>query len=220
MSVDLRLYALVDPDRSGGRRLDDIARAVVAGGATLVQLRDKTGSTLRQIEETKAIKAALAGSFVPVLVNDRVDVALAAGADGVHVGWDDMPVADARALLGREAIIGLSIKTPEQARAAPLELLDYVCIGGVFETQSKDNPQPPVGAGGFAELAGIIRGRAPDMPAGAIAGIDESNAARVIAAGADGIAVISALSLAPDPKAAAQKLRGIVDAALGRRGAA
>lgn len=220
MSVDLRLYALVDPDRSGGRRLDDIARAVVAGGATLVQLRDKTGSTLRQIEEAKAIKAALAGSFVPVLVNDRVDVALAAGADGVHVGWDDMPVADARALLGREAIIGLSIKTPEQARAAPLELLDYVCIGGVFETQSKDNPQPPVGAGGFAELAGVIRSRAPDMPAGAIAGIDEGNAARVIAAGADGIAVISALSLAPDPKAAAQKLRGIVDAALGRRGAA
>jgi thiamine-phosphate pyrophosphorylase len=220
MSVDLRLYALVDPDRSGGRRLDDIARAVVAGGATLVQLRDKTGSTLRQIEEARAIKAALAGSFVPVLVNDRVDVALAAGADGVHVGWDDMPVADARALLGREAIIGLSVKTPEQAQAAPLELLDYVCIGGVFETQSKDNPQPPVGAGGFAELAGIIRRRAPDMPAGAIAGIDERNAAQVIAAGADGIAVISALSLAPDPKAAAQKLRGIVDMALGQRGAA
>jgi thiamine-phosphate pyrophosphorylase len=220
MSVDLRLYALVDPDRSGGRRLDDIARAVVAGGATLVQLRDKTGSTLRQIEEARAIKAALAGSFVPVLVNDRVDVALASGADGVHVGWDDMPVADARALLGREAIIGLSVKTPEQAQAAPLELLDYVCIGGVFETQSKDNPQPPVGTGGFAELAGIIRRRAPHMPAGAIAGIDARNAAQVIAAGADGIAVISALSLASDPKAAAQKLRGIVDMALGQRGAA
>ncbi len=220
MSVDLRLYALVDPDRSGGRTLEDIARAVVEGGATLVQLRDKAGSTLRMIEEAKAIKAALAGSFVPFLINDRVDVALAAGADGVHIGWDDMPVADARTLLGREAIVGLSIKTAEQAQAAPLELLDYVCIGGVFETQSKDNPEPPVGATGFAELAGIIRKRKPNMPAGAIAGIDESNAARVIAAGADGIAVISALSLAPDPKAAARKLREIVDAALSQRGAA
>lgn len=220
MSVDLRLYALVDPDRSGGRKLEDIARAVAQGGATLVQLRDKTGSTLRQIEEAKAIKAALAGTFVPFLVNDRVDVALAAGADGVHVGWDDMPVTDARALLGREAIIGLTIKTPEQAKAAPLDLLDYVCIGGVFETQSKDNPQPPVGTAGFAELAAIIRSRKPTMPAGAIAGIDESNAAKVIGAGADGVAIISALSLAPDPKAAAQKLRAIVDAALSQRGAA
>lgn len=220
MSVDLRLYALVDPDRSGGRKLEDIARAVVQGGATLVQLRDKAGPTLRQIEEARAIKAALAGTFVPFLINDRVDVALAAGADGVHVGWDDMPVADARALLGREAIIGLSVKTPEQAKAAPLDLLDYVCIGGVFETQSKDNPQPPVGTTGFAELAAIIRGRKPAMPAGAIAGIDESNAAQVIAAGADGVAIISALSLAPDPQAAAQKLRDIVDAALSQRGAA
>jgi thiamine-phosphate pyrophosphorylase len=220
MSVDLRLYALVDPDRSGGRRLDDIAREVVAGGATLVQLRDKTGSTRRMIDEAKAIKAALAGSFVPFLINDRVDVALASGADGVHIGWDDMPVTDARALLGREAIIGLSIKTPEQAEHAPLELLDYVCIGGVFETQSKNNPEPPVGATGFSDLAAIIRKRKPNMPAGAIAGIDESNAGKVITAGADGVAIISALSLASDPKAAAQKLRGIVDAALSQRGAA
>jgi thiamine-phosphate pyrophosphorylase len=220
MSVDLRLYALVDPARAGGRRLDDIAREVVAGGATLVQLRDKDGSTLRQIEEAKAIKAALAGSFVPFLINDRVDVALASGADGVHVGWDDMPVADARALLGREAIIGLSIKTPEQAKAAPLDLLDYVCIGGVFQTRSKDNPDAPVGEAGFAELAAIIRNRKPNMPAGAIAGIDAGNAAQVIAAGADGIAVISALSLAPDPKGAARELRGIVDTALTARGAA
>lgn len=219
MSVDLRLYALVDPDRSGRRKLDEIAREVVAGGATLVQLRDKSGSTLRQIEEARAIKSALAGTFVPFLINDRVDVALAAGADGVHVGWDDMPAADARALLGREAIIGLSIKTPEQAKAAPLDLLDYVCIGGVFETQSKDNP-PPVGTAGFRELAALIRSRKPSMPVGAIAGIDESNAAQVIAAGADGVAVISALSLAPDPKAAAQNLRGIIDAVLSRRGAA
>jgi thiamine-phosphate pyrophosphorylase len=220
MSVDLRLYALVDPDRSGDRKLADIARAVVEGGATLVQLRDKTGSTLRMIEEAKAIKAALAGTFVPFLVNDRVDVALAAGADGVHVGWDDMPVADARRLLGREAIIGLSIKTRAQIDAAPLELLDYVCIGGVFETSSKDNKEPPVRPEGFAALAAQLRSRAPNMPVGAIAGIDDSNAADVIASGADGIAVISALSLARDPAKAAAQLREIVDEGLRLRGAA
>jgi thiamine-phosphate pyrophosphorylase len=220
MSVDLRLYALVDPDRSGGHDLAALAAKLVQGGATLVQLRDKTGSTLRMIEEARAIKAALAGSFVPLLINDRVDVALAAGADGVHVGWDDMPVADARRLLGREAIIGLSIKTRAQIDAAPLDLLDYVCIGGVFETSSKNNREPPVRPEGFAELAAYLRSRAPHMPVGAIAGIDESNAADVIAAGADGIAVISALSLTSDPAQAAAKLRAIVDRGLSLRGAA
>lgn len=220
MSVDLRLYALVDPDRSGGHDLAALSRGLVEGGATLVQLRDKTGSTRRMIEEARAIKAALAGSFVPLLINDRVDVALAAGADGVHVGWDDMPVADARHLLGREAIIGLSIKTRAQIDAAPLDLLDYVCIGGVFETSSKDNREPPVRPEGFAALSAHVRSRAPNMPVGAIAGIDESNAADVIAAGADGIAVISALSLAPDPAQAAARLRAIVDDGLRLRGAA
>jgi thiamine-phosphate pyrophosphorylase len=220
MSVDLRLYALVDPDVSGGHDLAGLSRKVVQGGATLLQLRDKTGSTLRMIEEARAIKQALAGTFVPLLINDRVDVALASGADGVHVGWDDMPVADARRLLGREAIIGLSIKTAEQAAKAPLDLLDYVCIGGVFQTSSKDNKEPPVRPEGFAKLSALVRARAPNMPVGAIAGIDHSNAASVIAAGADGIAVISALSAAPDPADAAKRLRAIVDDGLALRGAA
>jgi thiamine-phosphate pyrophosphorylase len=220
MSVDLRLYALVDPDTSGGHEIADLSRKVAQGGATLVQLRDKTGSTLRMIEEARAIKQALAGSFVPLLINDRVDVALAAGADGVHVGWDDMPVADARRLLGREAIIGLSIKTAEQVAAAPLDLLDYVCIGGVFQTSSKDNKEPPVRPDGFARLVALVRVRAPNMPVGAIAGIDQSNAASVVAAGADGIAVISALSVTPDPAGAAKRLRAIVDDGLRLRGAA
>lgn len=220
MSVDLRLYALVDPDVSGGHDLAGLSRKVVQGGATLLQLRDKTGSTLRMIEEARAIKQALAGTFVPLLINDRVDVALASGADGVHVGWDDMPVADARRLLGREAIIGLSIKTAEQAAKAPLDLLDYVCIGGVFQTSSKDNKEPPVRPEGFAKLSALVRARAPNMPVGAIAGIDHSNAASVIAAGADGIAVISALSAAPDPTDAAKRLRAIVDDGLALRGAA
>lgn len=220
MRPDLRLYALLDPERSSGRDLAGLAREIAQGGATLVQLRDKHGSTRRMIETARAIKAALGPFGVPLLINDRVDVALAAKADGVHVGWDDMSVADARALLGKDAIIGLSIKTMEQVNAAPVDLLDYVCIGGVFPTSSKDNPDPPVGVAGFARLAGAMRARVPNLPVGAIAGIDAGNAASVISAGSDGVAIISALTLAPDPKEAAQRLRGIVDGAMRKRGAA
>jgi thiamine-phosphate pyrophosphorylase len=218
--IDLRLYALLDPERAGGHDLAALGRDVVAGGATIVQLRDKHGSTRRLIEETRAIKAALASSGVPVLVNDRVDVALAAGADGVHVGQDDMPAAEARRLLGPSAIIGLSVKTMSEAETAPLEVLDYVCLGGVFVTTSKDNTAAPIGITGLKKLLAALRARAPDFPIGAIAGIDETNAGEVVSAGADGVAVISALSLAPKPADAARRLRGIVDTSLRGRGAA
>lgn len=219
MTVDLRLYALLDPQRANGRDLGSLARLVAEGGATLVQLRDKIGSTRQLIEEARDIGAALADTKIPILINDRVDVALAAEADGVHIGWDDIGAADARLLLGRTAIIGLSIKTMQQAQQAPLEHLDYVCIGGVYETMSKDNPDPPIGAEGLRAIATVIRRRAPGMPVGAIAGIDERNAPETIAAGADGVAVISALSMAPDPKAAARNMRGVIDEALAKRGA-
>ncbi len=215
--VDLRLYALLDPAQRGGRDLSELAR-LIGGAATLVQLRDKRGTTRATIEAARAIKAAL--PHVPLLINDRVDVALAAKADGVHVGWDDMEAADARRLLGKSAIIGLSLKTGAQAYAAPLEHLDYVAIGGVFATRSKDNPDAPIGLASLREIAAIVRKRAPRIPITAIAGIDASNAADVIAAGANGVAVISALSLAPDPRAAAQEVRGVVDRALAQRGAA
>jgi thiamine-phosphate pyrophosphorylase len=223
--VDLRLYALVDPERANGRALDDLARRVVAGGATLVQLRDKHGTTRRLVEEARAIKQALGASSVPLLVNDRVDVALAAGADGVHVGQDDMAVADARRLLGDRAIIGLSVKTLAQAREAPVDLLDYVAIGGVFATTSKDNPDPPVGTDGLRAIAAAVHARAAKLPKAklpiaAIAGIDRRNAGDVIAAGADGVAVISALSMTADPTEAARDLRAIVDRALATRAGA
>jgi len=211
MPLDLRLYAILDPQRSG-LALPDLAQRVVAGGATLLQLRDKLGGTRQMIETARAIKTAIAGTGVPLLINDRVDVALAAKADGVHVGQDDMAAEDARALLGPGAIIGLSIKTPAEAEAAPIAALDYVAIGGVFATTSKDNTQPPIGIEGLAARAAIFRRRAPDLPVGAIAGVDAGNAAAVMTAGVDGIAVISALSMAPDPMAAARTLRAIVDA--------
>jgi thiamine-phosphate pyrophosphorylase len=218
MTVDLRVYALVDPEHAGGHALADLARLVAHGGATLVQLRDKRSETRRMVEHARAIKAALAPFNIPLLINDRVDVALACGADGVHVGQGDMAVDDARRLLGRDAIIGLSIKTTAQAEAAPVDILDYVGVGGVFATTSKDNTSAPIGTAGLARIADILRRRAPGFPVCGIAGIDAGNAADVIAAGADGVAVISALSLKPDPEAAARELRRIVDTAIGKKG--
>jgi thiamine-phosphate pyrophosphorylase len=218
MTVDLRVYALVDPEHAGGHALADLARLVAHGGATLVQLRDKRSETRRMVEHARAIKAALAPFNIPLLVNDRVDVALACGADGVHVGQGDMAVDDARRLLGRDAIIGLSIKTTAQAEAAPVDILDYVGVGGVFATTSKDNTSAPIGTAGLARIADILRRRAPGFPVCGIAGIDAGNATDVIAAGADGVAVISALSLKPDPQAAARELRRIVDTAIGKKG--
>jgi thiamine-phosphate pyrophosphorylase len=217
--VDLRLYALVDPERANGLALDDLAARVAAGGATLVQLRDKQGSTRRLVEEARAVKNALRASGVPLVINDRVDVALAAEADGVHLGQDDMAVEDARRLLGGLAIIGLSVKSAAQAVAAPLGLLEYIAIGGVFATASKDNTDPPLGIGGLRAMVAALRADAPTFPVAAIAGIDHTNAADVIAAGVDGVAVISALSMTPDPTAAAHELRAIVDRALARRAA-
>jgi thiamine-phosphate pyrophosphorylase len=218
MTVDLRVYALVDPEHAGGHALADLARLVAHGGATLVQLRDKRSETRRMVEHARAIKAALAPFNIPLLINDRVDVALACSADGVHVGQGDMAVDDARRLLGRDAIIGLSIKTTAQAEAAPVDILDYVGVGGVFATTSKDNTSAPIGTAGLARIADILRRRAPGFPVCGIAGIDAGNAADVIAAGADGVAVISALSLKPDPQAAARELRRIVDTAIGKKG--
>src|SRR4051812_47021030 len=172
---------------------------VVAGGATLIQLRDKNGSTRRMIEEARAIKAVLAGTGVPLVINDRVDVALAAGADGVHVGQDDMPGGRARRLLGAKAVVGGSIKSGGLANAAPIDVIDYAGIGGVYATTSKDNPNPPIGVAGLREIVAAFRARKADFPVCGIAGIHARNAAAVIEAGADGVAVISALSMTPDP---------------------
>jgi thiamine-phosphate pyrophosphorylase len=218
MPVDLRLNAIVDPERAGGRDLPELARLCAEGGATLIQLRDKISETRDMVETARAIKRALAPLAVPFVVNDRIDVALAAKADGVHIGPDDMAIEDARALLGRGAIIGLSIKSVQEADTAPLELIDYVGSGGVYVTLSKEQKNKPIGPYGLARIIAALRRRTPKLPVAGIAGIDAGNAAAVIAAGANGIAVISALSLAPDPAAAARALRGIVDAALTKRG--
>jgi thiamine-phosphate pyrophosphorylase len=218
MRLDLRLNAIVDPERAGGHQLVDLAMRCVRGGATLVQLRDKHAETRALIDETRAIKRALTPFAVPFVVNDRVDVAMAAGADGVHLGQDDMAIEDARRLLGSNAIIGLSVKSVEEAEAARLDLVDYVGSGGVYATSSKQQKNVPIGPAGLTRIIAVLRRRAPDLPVCGIAGIDASNAAEVIAAGADGVAVISAVSLAPSPETAARQLREIVDAVLAKRG--
>ncbi len=216
--VDLRVYGIIDPERTRGRDLPALARAAAEGGCTLIQYRDKHGDGRRLVSTARALKAALDGTGVPLLVNDRVDVALASGADGVHLGQGDMHPADARRLLGAEAIIGLTLKNVEQADELYRLPVDYACIGGVFATLSKNNPEPPLGVDGLARVA--FRARlAGGIPVGAIAGIDHTNAASVIASGVGGVAVISALFMADDPAAEARRLRAVVDEALASRGA-
>lgn len=214
--LDLRLYAIVDPEQSGGHALPELARMVAAGGATLIQLRDKKSDTRAMIALARAVKAALPG-HVPLIINDNVDVAIEAGADGVHLGQEDTNAGDARERLGPVPFIGLTVQTIEHARAAPLAIIDYVGIGGVFATSSKSNPRPPIGIAGLRTIIDVFRHRIGNFPACAIAGITKDNAADVINAGADGVSVISALSKVPDPAAAARELRAVVDAALAGR---
>lgn len=211
-SFDLSLYLVIGPAHCAGRDMAEVAGAAAAGGATMVQLRDKAGGTRRLVEDARRLKACLAPCGARLLVNDRVDVALAAGADGVHIGQRDMDPEDARRLLGPEAIIGLTVHSLDQARAVPLDAVDYVSIGGVFATASKQNPDPPIGIGGLARIAATI-----ELPLVAIAGITRETAPAVIAAGVDGIAVVSAVCGAPDPRAAAAELRAMVDRALAER---
>lgn len=217
MIVDIRLHAVLDPTRTRGRPLADMARAAIAGGATLLQYRDKEASTRDMIERARALVAVVEGTRVPLLVNDCIDVALAARAHGVHVGQDDMRPQDVRRLMGPDAIVGLTVKTAEHAAKLPVGLVSYACIGGVFASLSKRSADRPVGLDGLADLAARLRARAPDLPIGAIAGVTAANAAEVIAAGTDGVAVISEIFMADDPEAATRRLRRVVDDALAAR---
>src|SRR6185503_18425122 len=207
--------AIIDPEVAGGHELPDLCRMIAAGGATLVQLRDKLSDTKIMIERARVVKAAL--DKVPLLINDRVDVALAIGCEGVHIGWDDMSPADARRLLGPDAIIGLTINSPQRADATDLSLIDYAGIGGIYGTTSKQTKNSPIGVAGMARVIEALHRRKPGFPTCGIAGINAGNAAPVIEAGADGVSVISALSLAPNPSTAAEDILRMVDAALAKR---
>lgn len=195
---DWTLYLVTDRRLAGARPLPDLVAAAVRGGVTAVQLREKECATREFVELARALKTLLAPLGIPLIVNDRADVALAACADGVHVGQSDMPCRDVRRLLGRSAIIGFSVENLERAAAAPPEA-DYLGVSPVFATSTKTGAAPEWGLDGLAALR-----RVSHRQLVAIGGIHRGNAARVIGCGADGIAVVSAICTAPDPELAAR----------------
>lgn len=199
MRFDLSLYLVTDAQLCKAAGLERTVIEAVKGGVSFVQLRDKHASDTDMIEQAKRLKAALAGSGVPLVINDRLNVALQSGADGLHVGQSDTAVQEARTAMGPEAIIGLSINTLEQLHAAPVALLDYVGLGPVFATQSKQDHAKPLGFEGLAQLA-----TACTLPSVAIGGLKAEHAQQVVAAGANGLAVISAICGQPDPCQAAR----------------
>lgn len=214
MKIDYRLNALVDASLADIAPLPELAAVAVRHGATIIQYRDKHASTRQMIEQATLIAEALRATGVPLVINDRVDVALASGADGVHLGADDMDPETARRLLGENAIIGLTVKNTADAERAAKSSADYACIGGVFETVSKVNPDAPVGLEGFRQLRSYLRHARPEMPVGAIAGITLDRVSPVVNAGADGVAVISGLFRAVNIAAATGDFRRQVDLAL------
>ena len=207
--LDLSVYVITDPHLAKGLGHDEIAEAAFAGGAGVVQLRDKGASTealyragLRMQELAKRAGAAF-------VVNDRLDVAQATGADGAHVGQDDMPAAVARGLLGKDAIVGVSVENGEQAQEAERDGATYVAVGPIYEARgSKADAGPPVGPDAVAEIK-----RHVSLPVVAIGGINHENAAEVVAAGADGLAVMTAIIAAPDIAEAARRMRRVIDEA-------
>ena len=192
----MRLYLVTDSALAAPRALIDVVAAAVRGGVTAVQLREKDCCTREFVELARALKAAVT---VPLIVNDRVDVALAADADGVHVGQSDMDCRDVRRILGSSAIVGLSVEKPEQA-AADLPV-DYFGVGPIFATPTKSDAASAWGLEPLAALRARTRRQLI-----AIGGIHAGNAHQVMEAGADGIAVVSAICTAPDPEAAAREL--------------
>ena len=208
--LDLSLYLVVGPDDTRSRPLHDVVLAGVAGGVTAVQLRRKDHAARAFVEEARALVVALRPRGVPLIVNDRVDVALAADADGVHVGQEDLPVADVRRLVGERMVVGLSITTLAEARALDPANVDYAGVGPVFATASKPDAAPPLGLDGTRAVCEALAAGAHGLPAVAIGGIGPANAAAVRDTGVAGVAVISAICAADDPAAAAAALAALM----------
>jgi len=206
---------LVTGSAAAGRSLEETVASAARGGVTAVQLRDKAAPDEDLLRSALRLKAVLAPYGVPLLINDRVRVAAAAGAAGVHLGQDDAPVPEARRALGPEAVIGLSVETLGQAAAAEDLDVDYYGVSPVFATPTKPDAGTPWGLDGLRELR-----RRTGRALVAIGGIGAANAAAVLEAGADGLAVVSAICAAEDPEAAARSIRAVVDRTLrpGRKG--
>lgn len=211
--LDLSLYLITDTAQCGAFGVPATVAAAVAAGVTLVQLRDPDASDAELVALGRALVDQLAGTGVPLLVNDRVDLVGAIGAQGAHVGQDDAGVAEARALLGPAAYLGLSVQTAEHVQVAaayPRELVDYLGVGPVWPTGSKADAAP---ASGVDTLRALVA--ASPWPCVAIGGIDVSRVAAVAGTGAAGVSVISAICGQPDVAAATRALRSAWDLAVG-----
>jgi thiamine-phosphate pyrophosphorylase len=202
--IDLSLYLVTDRGLSQGRSTVNVVRAAVRGGVTCVQLREKHCSAREFIAEARAVKELLDSleTRVPLIINDRIDIALAVDADGVHIGQSDMPLADARRLVGQSMIIGVSAESVEDAVRAEAEGADYLGVSPIFATPTKTDTAPPLGMDGVRSIRAAV-----SLPLVGIGGIHAGNAAAVIRAGADGVAVVSAIVSAGCPKSAAIDLK-------------
>lgn len=205
---DYGVYLVTDAGLSRGRPTRLVVEAALRGGVTAVQYREKSAGTRAMIEEARVLRELCRSAGVPFIVNDRVDVALAVDADGVHVGQDDMPAELARRLIGKGRILGVSAGTPEEARRAESDGADYIGASPIFATPTKADAPPAMGVEGLRRLAEAV-----GIPVIAIGGLNAGNAATMIAAGASGVAVVSAIVSAEDAEAAARELRGAVDRA-------
>lgn len=203
------LYLVTDRGLCGRKSLEDVVLQAVKGGVSCVQLREKDISTRLFVSEAQSMMKLLEPYKVPLIINDRIDVALACGADGVHIGQDDMPYAVARKLLGPKAIIGLSVETWADVEESRKLDVDYIGVSPVFETPTKTDTKGAWGLDGLAKIKKISR-----HPLVAIGGLNESNVRETIEAGADSVAVVSAICAASDPEAAARKLTGMIETAL------
>lgn len=196
------LCVLTDDRLARGRSHVEIVAAAIAGGATSIQYRAKDATTRRMVEEAGALAALCRDHGVPLLVNDRVDIALAVDADGVHLGQDDLPARAARTILGPRRLIGVTAPTPEAALQAERDGADYVGSGPFAATATKEVRRPILGVAGLERIA-----RACRLPVVAIGGIDAMAAAEAVAAGAAGVAVVASVVAARDPRAAAAAIR-------------
>jgi thiamine-phosphate pyrophosphorylase len=206
-NVDWSVYVITDRYIAGDHSILDVVRAAIRGGASVVQLREKTATTREMVELGQALHELTQQAGVPLIVNDRLDVALAVEAEGVHLGHDDMPPAIARRLIGPDRILGVSPEALTEARQAERNGADYLGVGDVYGTPSKPDAGTPIGIEGLTEVVGAV-----SIPVVAIGGITPDNVGAVIEAGAAGVAVISAIVAAPDPEGAARRLREIISA--------
>ena len=207
-NIDYSLYLVTDRGLARGRSTVEVVKAAVSGGVTCIQLREKDCSTLEFIEQARAIKNFLEEREVPLIINDRLDVALAVGADGVHLGQKDMPLEMSRKIAGSSMLIGISAESVQDAIEAENGGADYLGVSPIYATPTKTDTAPPLGIQGLREIKNRVK-----IPLVGIGGLNNSNAAEVIRNGADGVAVVSAIVAAEDPETAAMNLKQIINEA-------